>query len=252
VDASRRARADKTIKGLGAMRKTDPDRAERLADMIVKNTYRTLMTRGMKGCFVYCVDPALREYLRSRLRIEQAAELPMPTLRPTSSNVIPLRRVSAQEKASGIPCAPFIDLRIAAGGFSSAKAVEDLASEWAALPDFVQPQPDLFVAQVTGESMNRRIPNGAWCLFRANPQGTRQGKIVVVQHRGIEDPETGASFTIKRYRSEKASSAEGSWSHERIVLKPESDDSRFQDIVIEAAEEQEFRVVAEFLMVLAE
>ena len=58
-----------------------------------------------------------------------------------------------------------------------------------ALPDWVRPQPGLFVAQVVGESMNRRIPNGAWRLFRANPAGSRQGKVVVVQHRSIADPE---------------------------------------------------------------
>ena len=62
----------------------------------------------------------------------------------------------------------------------------------------------MFVAQVVGESMNRRIPNGAWCLFRAAPTGTREGKVVVVQHRGIADPETGGRFTIKVYISEKA------------------------------------------------
>ncbi len=27
------------------------------------------MTRGMKGCYVYCCDPALSEYLRYRLQI---------------------------------------------------------------------------------------------------------------------------------------------------------------------------------------
>jgi len=29
---------------------------------IIKNTYRTLMTRGMKGCYVYCVDKELEKY----------------------------------------------------------------------------------------------------------------------------------------------------------------------------------------------
>lgn len=58
-----------------------------------------------------------------------------------------------------------------------------------ALPDWVRPQPGLFVAQVVGESMNRGIPNGAWRRFRASPAGSRQGKVVVVQHRSIADPE---------------------------------------------------------------
>lgn len=46
--------------------KEDPERAHRLADEIIKNTYRTLMTRGMKGCYVYATDPGLREYLKTR------------------------------------------------------------------------------------------------------------------------------------------------------------------------------------------
>jgi hypothetical protein len=36
------------------------------------------------------------------------------------------------------------------------------------------------VALVAGESMNRRIPNGTWCLFHTNPTGTREGKVVVI------------------------------------------------------------------------
>jgi DUF2075 family protein len=37
-----------------------------LADEIIKNTYRTLMTRGMRGCYVYATDPGLRKYLSER------------------------------------------------------------------------------------------------------------------------------------------------------------------------------------------
>ena len=34
----------------------------------IKNIYWVLMSRGMKGCFVYCVDSGLQEYLRERDR----------------------------------------------------------------------------------------------------------------------------------------------------------------------------------------
>ena len=37
-----------------------------LADEIIKNTYRTLMTRGQKGCYVYSVDPETNEFLKQR------------------------------------------------------------------------------------------------------------------------------------------------------------------------------------------
>ena len=42
------------------------EEANKLADTIIKNTYRTLMTRGMKGCYVYCIDKKLQEYLKNR------------------------------------------------------------------------------------------------------------------------------------------------------------------------------------------
>ena len=35
-----------------------------LARRLILNTYKTLLTRGQKGCFVYCEDEALREYFK--------------------------------------------------------------------------------------------------------------------------------------------------------------------------------------------
>jgi DUF2075 family protein len=61
-----RDRRDKTIKGWKKLIKADPAEAAHRTESIIKNTYRTLMTRGMKGCYVYATDPALRNYLRSR------------------------------------------------------------------------------------------------------------------------------------------------------------------------------------------
>jgi hypothetical protein len=37
------------------------------ARRLILNTYKTLLTRGQKGCFVYCEDEALREYFKKRL-----------------------------------------------------------------------------------------------------------------------------------------------------------------------------------------
>jgi len=51
------------LKGIKTLAKKDKKQAEELADEIIKNTYRTLMTRGMKGCYVYCEDKALKEYI---------------------------------------------------------------------------------------------------------------------------------------------------------------------------------------------
>ncbi len=64
TDYTKRAKTDQSIKGLKKMESADPERAHKLADEVIKNTYRTLMTRGMKGCYVYATDPGLRAYLK--------------------------------------------------------------------------------------------------------------------------------------------------------------------------------------------
>ena len=70
TDYSKRAKTDQSMKGIKGLAKNDPEKANRLADEIIKNTYRTLMTRGMKGCYVYCTDSELTAYLKERLKIE--------------------------------------------------------------------------------------------------------------------------------------------------------------------------------------
>lgn len=64
TDSTKRAKTDNSLHGLKKLAKTDPEKAKKEADEIIKNTYRTLMTRGMKGCYIYCCDDELRGYLR--------------------------------------------------------------------------------------------------------------------------------------------------------------------------------------------
>ena len=68
TDFTKRAKTDQSLKGIKTLYKSDPDKALKEADEIIKNTYRTLMTRGMKGCYVYCTDKKLAEYLRRCLK----------------------------------------------------------------------------------------------------------------------------------------------------------------------------------------
>jgi len=37
------------------------------ADKLIKNTYKTLLTRGQKGCYIYCEDQSLSKYLKDKL-----------------------------------------------------------------------------------------------------------------------------------------------------------------------------------------
>lgn len=67
TDLTKRAKTDQSLKGLKSLMKKDPEEAKKTADRIIKNTYRTLMTRGMKGCYVYCTDSGMQEYLKQRV-----------------------------------------------------------------------------------------------------------------------------------------------------------------------------------------
>ena len=65
--AAGRSTMDRSIRGWKTLMRKDPVGTSEHLDRIIRNTYRTLMTRGMKGCYVYCTDPAVADYFRRRL-----------------------------------------------------------------------------------------------------------------------------------------------------------------------------------------
>ena len=69
TDFNSRARTDQSLKGIKKLYNENPSEALEVADEIIKNTYRTLMTRGMKGCYVYCEDMALQSYFKEKLKM---------------------------------------------------------------------------------------------------------------------------------------------------------------------------------------
>ena len=142
---------------------------------------------------------------------------------------------------------PLVPLKAAGGGFSDPQHIEDDDFEWVAVDSRHRLRKGMFVAQVVGKSMEPAIPDGAWCLFRAPVEGTRQGKVVLVQLRDATDPETGQRYTVKRYRSEKAKEGD-SWRHEKISLEPVNPD--FEPIVLTGADEGALQVIAELIDVL--
>jgi hypothetical protein len=97
--------------------------------------------------------------------------------------------------------------------------------------------------------MNKRIINGSWCLFKANPGGSRNGEIVLIQHRDIEDPDHGGTYTVKTYHNEKIEE-DGVIVNQRIVLKPETNAYGYSPIVIEGSGAQKLVVVGDFLRVM--
>jgi DUF2075 family protein len=67
TDVSKRASTDKSVFGWKKQMKEDPVLTAARLDAIIKNTYRTLMTRGQKGCYIYCTDPETQEYFKACL-----------------------------------------------------------------------------------------------------------------------------------------------------------------------------------------
>ncbi len=67
TDPSSRSGNDRSIFGWKKQMKANPKVTLKKLDSIIRNTYRTLMTRGMKGCYVYAVDKELNEYLKASI-----------------------------------------------------------------------------------------------------------------------------------------------------------------------------------------
>lgn len=67
TDGTKRASTDRSLRGITQDLRDGKPNALKLADEIIKNTYRTLMTRGMKGCYIYCTDQGTQEYFKDNL-----------------------------------------------------------------------------------------------------------------------------------------------------------------------------------------
>jgi SOS-response transcriptional repressor LexA len=205
------------------------------------------------------VFEALADDLREHMN-EEGAEKTLELLEDTLSNALRIsdrHEVSAdsftrkleqlyQEHVAPVDVRPFethlplYSLRAAAGHLSEEMPAEP--EGWIPAPPGMKLDENLFVAHVSGHSMEPRIPDGSLNLFRFNPVGSRQGKIVLVEQFG-ETNET-ARYTVKRYTSEKTYGA-GMWEHTRITLEPLNPEYKPWDVDPEG-----FAVVAEWLRVI--
>ena len=161
-----------------------------------------------------------------------------PTRRPSGFIEHP------QEDAKYTRLVPVYSLEAAAGLWGPENSPEETG--WTEVPG-VSIKPGMFVARVRGRSMEPKIADGSWNLFRPCPLGSREGRIVLVQFNSLGDPEHGGRFTVKKYHSRKTHS-EGRWRHELIELQPLNPE--FQPIVVDAHEGSEMTVVGEWVATL--
>lgn len=226
---------DMAVKGLKTKVDNGDVGAIRLADEIIKNTYRTLMTRGMKGCFVFCCDPNLASYLRS-----------MQSLKKEEVEASVRVEAIVNDNVKYVDFLPLYSLKAACGYFGEGEMVEE--SGWVRVDSLGRLNRNMFVVRASGTSMEPRIHDGDFCVFRANPAGSREGKIVLVQNHGDYDSDYGGSYTIKQYSSRKTYDDDGGWMHESISLLPLN--HNYRPIILNEGNMEEFRVIGEFLGVI--
>lgn len=234
TDGFKRSHNDQSLKGFKALMTKNFKEALQAADAIIKNTYRTLMTRGMKGCYVYCCDQALAEHFRE-LMAEKTEIAKEARIEPV-----------VNDDVKYIDFLPVYSLKAACGYFGDGEDVSELG--WIQTEGVGRLNRNMFVVQATGHSMEPRIHDGDFCVFRTNPAGSRQGKIVLVQHNSCYDPDYGGAYSIKEYSSVKSFDEFGNWQHEKIELIPLN--KEYNPIIIDAEEADEFRVIGEFVGVL--
>ena len=157
TDATKRSKMDASIKGYKTLLKSSPNEARQRAAEIIKNTYRTLMTRGQKGCYVYSVDPETNRFLKEaslgtvELQSHQSVD-------PYAS--LPLRLLPENEVERYRNAVPVFNLQVAAGKFSEEQWAEP--GNWVQLPEPFVAKEGFFVTRVVGES--NEPPHPEWLV----------------------------------------------------------------------------------------
>jgi phage repressor protein C with HTH and peptisase S24 domain len=141
---------------------------------------------------------------------------------------------------------PVYSIKAACGYFGEGEQVSELG--WIQVEGLGKLNRNMYVVQASGHSMEPRIKDGDYCVFRANPAGSRQGKIVLVQHLNYYDADYSGAYSIKEYSSTKAYDGDGNWQHEKIELLPLNHD--YDPIIINSEDAEDFRVIGEFVGVI--
>ena len=164
--------------------------------------------------------------------------------------VKPFRVVDATRATRWKTCIPVVPMSIAAGGFSTDQdsLFDESAADWVEWDGMPTPQHGMFVAKITGDSMEPKVPAGSWCLFKPYGGGSRNGRDLVVSNQQLSEAGFPVGLTLKRYRSEKVvDPSTGELRHVRILLEPLN--PKYQAIEIAAEETDEgatqVRIVAE-------
>lgn len=156
------------------MAKRNPSLARQEADNIIKNTYRTLMTRGMKGCYVYCCDPALAEHFRE-LMAEKQEVAEVVRIEPT-----------VNDDVKYIDFLSVYSIKAACGYFGEGEQVSELG--WIQVERLGKLNRNMYVVQAAGHSMEPQKPyNGKLNLRMPSELHSRVAAFVATSGTTIND-----------------------------------------------------------------
>jgi len=141
---------------------------------------------------------------------------------------------------------PLYSIRAACGYFGEGEQVD--ATGWMKAEGIGRLNRNMYIVRAVGHSMEPRIHDGDYCVFQANPAGSREGTIVLAQHHGYFDEDNAGSYSIKEYHSEKSYDEDGNWQHEKIVLKPFNRD--YNPIELTPDDIDTFRIVGGFVGII--
>ncbi len=230
TDVTMHPSRDQAVRGLkNRVLRHDPSAVQEAND-IIKNTYLTLMLRGMKGCYVYFCDKPLAEHFKALLQ-----------------SVEPEAPFRVEPEVNGdvkfIDFLPVYSIKAACGYFGDGEEVSE--EGWMKVEGMGRLNRNMFIVRAKGHSMEPLISDGDYCVFRANPAGSRNGKIMLVQHHSYYDSDNAGAYSIKEYQSRKSYDEFGTWHHEEITLLPKNPD--YDPIIINAEDAEDFRVVGEYI-----
>lgn len=183
------------------------------------NIYKTIMLRGILGCYLYVSDENLRNYFKKHIfSFNESISPIIDTAETKEIKLIPFEN-----------SVPLYSLKVAAGEFKFNHNIPE--ENFILVPEGVKITKDHFACKIIGNSMNKIVQDGQIALFKWYNGGSRNGLMVIAEYYDYQDLDYGSCYTFKEYYSQKTINEE-SWHHEKIILKPKSFDSSYQDIVI--------------------
>ena len=173
---------------------------------LVKNTYRVLLSRGLKGCYVYFLDKDTEKFFRSRMDI------------PTSASQ-KTREEQIQPYLNALPLVRLQDLE----NMSSSEWRTLLEEGWTGEFQRIAGGPFLrsrFLVHAEDASMEPLIPEDSICEFHVQQNEDLEGKIVLGWVRGYA--KIVPNVVIKKYQRFMFSHSGGVSETTKIILSSEN------------------------------